>query len=167
MKKLPILFLAATIAFAACKKETAKCIYSSPTAVAPVAEADSIQRYLTANGLSATRDASGIFYNVSPVGAGATPEVCSYLSVQYEGTLFNGTRFDGTTGAETAQFTLGGTIVGWQRAIPFVKPGGSITFYIPPSLGYGAQERRDPISNLVIIPANSYLKFTVSLISVQ
>jgi FKBP-type peptidyl-prolyl cis-trans isomerase FkpA len=61
---------------------------------------------------------------------------------------------------------LGQLIIGWQKGLPLIKSGGSITLFIPPSLGYGNQDIRNS-SGAVIIPANSNLKFTIDLVSVQ
>jgi len=38
--------------------------------------------------------------------------------------------------------------------------------YIPPSLAYGVNEQRDQLGN-IILPANSYIKFEMSLKAVQ
>jgi len=149
-----------------CKKD-AKCPYSDSSVVAPASEVDSIKRYLIAQNITtAVQHPSGIFYVIGAPGTGsATPEVCSDLTVQYQGYLFSGAHFDGTTGSDQARFTLGQTIEGWKKGLPVIKAGGNVTLYIPPSLGYGGNN----VSNggVVIIPANSYLRFTVSLIAVQ
>jgi FKBP-type peptidyl-prolyl cis-trans isomerase FkpA len=50
--------------------------------------------------------------------------------------------------------------------MPLVKAGGSITMYIPPSLAYGNNDQRDQLGN-IILPANSYIKFEMSLKAVQ
>jgi FKBP-type peptidyl-prolyl cis-trans isomerase len=39
--------------------------------------------------------------------------------------------------------------------------------YIPPSLGYGAQDQRDPDTGAVFVPANSLLVFDVFLVDIQ
>jgi len=57
-------------------------------------------------------------------------------------------------------------IIGVQKVMPLVKAGGSITMYIPPSLAYGVNEQRDGFGN-IILPANSYIKFEMSLKAVQ
>ncbi|MCP9753095.1 FKBP-type peptidyl-prolyl cis-trans isomerase [Ferruginibacter sp. HRS2-29] len=154
-----------SIFFIACKKD-AKCPYSETSVVAPVAETDSIKKYLIAQNITtAVQHPSGIFYTIGTAGSGATPELCSDLTVQYQGYLFSGAQFDGTNGSAQATFTLGRTIEGWKKGLPLAKPGGTLTLYIPPSLGYGS----NPIyqGGVLVIPANSYLRFTVNLIAVQ
>ena len=91
------------------------------------------------------------------------------LQLTYTGTLITGTTdgavFDGGTGTP-ASFTLNDLIAGWQLIMPLVKAGGTVTLYIPPSLGYGAAPRTNS-SGVVVIPANSYLKFVINLSNVQ
>lgn len=168
MKKLSIVFfLLFLICFAACKKESAKCNFTASATVAPTAESDSIARYLAANSLTATLHPNGFYYNITTPGTGGlSPEICSYITVRYDGVTFNNIHFDGTSGTATTGFSLGQLIAGWQRGLPLIRPGGSIILYIPPSLGYGPGEIRDKNNN-VVIPANSYLKFTIDLVNVQ
>lgn len=169
MKKISLALIALTFIFFSCKKETAKCPYSDTVVIAPKAEKDSIKNYLLAQNITnAVQDTSGVFYIITNQGTGATPTICSNLTVRYRGTFFTGVAFDptsavtATTGSDksTASFDLGGVISGWQKALPYVKSGGSITLFIPPTLGYGASYYNG-------IPGNSYLKFTIDLLNVQ
>ena len=62
--------------------------------------------------------------------------------VQYEGTLIDGTRFDGTydelgNPGEPAEFVLGGVIPGWTEGLQLMKEGAVYMFYIPSELAYG------------------------------
>jgi len=107
----------------------------------------------------ATQHPSGFFYSIETPGAGVTAGLCNAVSVKYVGKLTNGTIFDQTTGSP-ATFTLGELIVGWQKGLPLIKPGGKIHLYIPPSLGYGANANGP-------IPANSNLIFDMELVAVQ
>jgi len=165
MKKILFVLLLLSGTFLSCKKETAKCSKTESTAVATTSEIAYIQNYLTTNSLTATQHPSGVFYEISMAGTGASPSACSYIGVEYQGTLFNGQYFDGTNPNSPVYFTLGDLIPGWQRVLPVLKAGGMITLYIPPSLGYG---NRDIVNNgTVVIPANSYLKFVIKLTDVQ
>jgi FKBP-type peptidyl-prolyl cis-trans isomerase FkpA len=105
-----------------------------------------------------------VFYKITNTGTGAVPGVCSGITVKYTGTLLSGSQFDQNTTGFSA--VLGQLIVGWQKGLPIIKAGGSITLYIPPSLGYGSQDIRNN-SGTVVIPANSNLKFTIELTAVQ
>jgi FKBP-type peptidyl-prolyl cis-trans isomerase len=136
--------------------------------MATTAEKDSLQHYLGLNSISAIRDTSGVFYIITTPGFGTVkPDICSNVVVSYTGTLFNGTQFDATAAGQTTIFALGRVIVGWQKALPHLTAGGSITLYIPPSLAYASQVINDPNTGYTLVPANSYLKFTINLVDVQ
>lgn len=139
------------------------CTYQTSTLVAPASEVTYLQNYLSARSIVAQKDSSGIFYSIDSVGKGlVTPGVCSYIGVTYNGKLLLADNSNPTFDSNTAGvgFYLGGTIVGWQKGIPLIKAGGSITLYIPPSLAYGTSGNGS-------IPPNSYLKFSVQLLGVQ
>ena len=166
MKKIFLVILSiGSLFFISCKKD-AKCPFSDTSTVAPASEIDSVKKYLVAQSITAAvQYPSGLFYTITNAGTGANPELCSDVIVQYNGTYFNGTFLDGTTGAQQAKITLGQTIDGWRKGLPLLKAGGAITLYIPPTLGYVSS---DYIRNgVVAVPANSFLKFTVTLVAVQ
>jgi len=125
---------------------------------ASAAEIQSVQDYLTTNGITAMQHCSGLFYTIDNPGSGATPSVCSNVSVTYDGRLTNGNVFDST--ATPVLLNLSRVIIGWANGLPLIKAGGSMHLYIPPSLGYGT-------STVGSIPANSILVFKVNLIAVQ
>ena len=100
--------------------------------------------------------ASGLKYRDVFVGTGASPASSSAtVTVNYEGWLLNGTRFDGNNGT---QFALSGVIAGWTEGVASMKVGGIRQLIIKPSLAYGANAQPG-------IPANSTLVFTIKLIS--
>ncbi len=159
--------LCTALLFIGCNKESpAGCTFTTPTDVASNAEIDSIRRYITNNNLTAVQHPSGVFYQIATPGSGTNPAVCSIVRVNYEGRLFNGSRFDFNNSTNGASFTLGQLIKGWQIVLPLIKPGGIITLYIPPSLGYGSRAILDELG-AVLIPVNSYLKFDITLRDVQ
>ena len=165
MKKLAWI-LSCTLLLTACKKDANKCNFSESSASATAAERTYIENYLAANSLPAFQHTSGIFYNITAPGSGTKANVCSVIRIKYYGYLFNGTSFDSYTNSTGISFVLGELITGWQKGLPLISPGGSIILYIPPSLGYGAVEKRDQYGN-VVIPANSYLRFVIELMDVQ
>jgi len=166
MKKI-LLVLIVPLIFASCKKnKEATCTFTESAKVASVGEVSYLGNYLTTNSITATQHSSGIFYNITIPGTKANPVICSTITLRYTGSLLNGTVFDSYSGAAGVSFVLGELIPGWQKGLPLVKGGGTITLYIPPSLGYGASDVRDANGN-VVIPANSYLKFTIELLDVQ
>ncbi len=167
MKKLLAFILMTTVMITSCKEEVATCKSVQRNTSVPAAEKDSIQRYITANSITAVRDTSGIFYTVANAGTGAvTPEVCSFITVRYNGKTFSGQHIDSTIGTSTFTSQLAGLIEGWEKGIPKIKTGGSVTLYIPPTLAYGAGGVRD-VNNNVVIPGNAYLKFKIDVVNVQ
>lgn len=162
MKKFFLIALVA-IAFAGCgKDEEPNCDYNECGTKAPDSEIQSVQAYLTANGIVATQHCSGLFYAIDQDGTGAKPNICNAVSVYYEGKLTNGTVFDkGVQRPNTpASFRMGGVVTGFTNGLMQMKIGGKIRLYIPPSLGYGSQQ-------YLTIPGNSILIFTVELLGVQ
>lgn len=166
-RTLFLIGLSATLALGACVKEAAQgCTYTDSSASATTAERTFISDFLLTNSLSATELPSGVFYTITRTGTGVTPNVCSQVFVKYGGYILGRTTpFDANNTEGGIPMTLGGLIVGWQKGLAVLKSGGAITLYIPPSLGYGAQEIRDGNGNTVI-PSNSYLKFDIELVNV-
>jgi FKBP-type peptidyl-prolyl cis-trans isomerase FkpA len=147
----------------ACKKtSTYECSTTAPTTVAPAAETQFLQTFLTANNITAT-EKNGMFYTLTQ-GSGTSPNVCNNVTIDYVGNLITGTtvgtQFDASPAGQPASFQLNGLIVAWQLILPLVKSGGTVTMYCPPSLAYGNRVAGS-------IPANSYLKFVVSLRDVR
>ncbi len=99
------------------------------------------------------------------VGTGATAAAGDSVTVNYVGSLTNGTVFDASANHGTSGFTFtlgaGQVIPGWDQGIVGMKVGGKRKLVIPPALAYGNQA----IGN--IIPANSTLVFEVELVKVQ
>jgi FKBP-type peptidyl-prolyl cis-trans isomerase FkpA len=166
MKKILGLALVLLVAATSCKK-LSSCEYSDSSATASSAERDSLRNYLTLNSIPFQEHSSGVFYTLNSPGTGNTPDVCSQIVVKYSGFLLNGVApFDSYSADGGLPMTLGRLIVGWQKGLSVVKAGGLIVLYIPPSLGYGADPVRDGNGNTVI-PANSYLKFSIELLAVN
>jgi FKBP-type peptidyl-prolyl cis-trans isomerase FkpA len=137
-----------------------QCTYDPCALKASDAEIQNVKKYLDSIGVTATQHCSGLFYKVDDAGLGSTPSACSYITVRYRGSLTNGTVFDETPSGQYYSNNLSGLIRGWVNGLPFIKAGGKIHLYIPPSLGYGS-------SSTASIPANSILIFEVDLIAVQ
>ena len=149
------------VGLAACKKDEA-CPQESSSS-APANERQVIRDYLNANGLSATEHSSGIFIAVADSGTGAKPSICNRVVVHYNGMFMqSGASFDA---GNNVSFLLSEVIAGWQKGVQALKPGGRMMLYVPPTMGYGANDY--PSSTNPAIPGGSYLKFDVQLVSVQ
>lgn len=99
------------------------------------------------------------------VGTGAQAKTGDTITVNYSGSLENGTVFDASAkhgGPAIFQIGVGQLIKGWDIGIPGMKIGGKRKLVVPPSLGYGSQD----VGN-GLIPPNSILIFEVELLAVQ
>ena len=165
MKKIFLSIVLLGLLFSSCEK-TSSCSYTESTTVATAAEVTAIESYLSSASITnATKHPSGFYYVITTAGTGATASLCSQVEVFYTGKLTNGTVFDKTT-TQSAIFTLGQLIPGWQKGLPLIKAGGSVKLIIPPSLGYGSVDVKDNFGK-VIIPGNSLLVFDMQLVSVR
>lgn len=147
--------------FYACKKSDTGCSYDACATKAGAIEVTNLENYLSGAGITgATKTCSGLYYQVVNPGADKAPSVCSYVTVNYKGTLTNGTVFDSTATGNPASFSLITLIEGWKQGLPLIKKGGKIKLYLPPSLGYGGSAAGS-------IPANSILIFDIELLDIQ
>ncbi len=98
------------------------------------------------------------------VGTGTQATPRHQVTVNYVGTLPDGTKFDSSYDRnQPFIFNLGGgeVIKGWDQGVVGMKVGGKRRLTIPPELGYGAQGAGSTI------PPNSTLIFEVELLGVQ
>jgi len=169
MRKIIAVLLLGSVLISSCYKKdvnTSTCDYDACAFKAPESEITQLETYLSGAGITtAVKHCSGLYYEIISAGSGATPTVCSYVSVNYKGSLTNGNVFDQTSGTPRA-FGLVSLIESWKKGIPLIKKAGKIRLYVPPSLGYGATDQKDQNGN-IIIPANSILIFEIELLDVQ
>lgn len=162
MKKLVLCILSVWFLSAGCLKKETDCPPPKDI-VAPLAEQQLIADYLTANNMTATKHASGLYYTIFQQGNGDRPNNCSSITINYIGQLSNGNKFDE---GKSVAFTLGSLIEGWKKGLPLIQKGGKIKLYIPPTLGYGSSDIKDN-NGIVVIPSNSMLIFDISLLDFQ
>ena len=105
---------------------------------------------------------SGLQYQVLREGDGRKPAATDQVECHYEGTLINGQVFDSSyRRGETATFPLNQVIKGWTEGLQLMQEGAKYRFYIPYTLGYGANGAGQAI------PPYATLIFDVELIKVK
>lgn len=142
MKRWMILFCLIGV-FAGCKREKK--------------QRSAIEDYAKTHNLNGQFTSSGLYYVIETEGTGGHPPSTSTVTVEYKGTLLDGTQFDATPFGKPAEFSLDQVIQGWQEGIPKFQKGGRGKLIIPSALGYGKQAQTK-------IPANSVLVFDIYLI---
>jgi len=105
---------------------------------------------------------SGLQYKVLKEGSGASPTLYDTVTVNYRGTLLNGTEFDSSYKRnKPSTFPVNGVIPGWSEALQLMSPGAKWQFFIPSRLAYG----ETGVDGL--IPPNATLIFEVELVSIS
>ncbi|MCG6119333.1 MAG: FKBP-type peptidyl-prolyl cis-trans isomerase [Blastomonas sp.] len=104
---------------------------------------------------------SGLQIKEITKGTGPSPTDADVTLINYEGTLVDGTPFDAN---ERVPMPVAGSIPGFSEALKRMQRGGKYRLWIPPELGYGPEEKTNPQTGEVVIPANSLLVFNVELV---
>ena len=103
---------------------------------------------------------SGLQYKVltaAPDGA-PSPDGNDLVRVHYEGSLIDGTVFDSSFERGSPYVTTPEQVVpGWTEALQRMKVGDEWLLYVPPELGYGAEQSGR-------IPPHSVLVFRIQLL---
>ena len=77
-------------------------------------------------------------YKVLKEGTGPIPKSNDMVSVNYRGTLLNGTEFDSSAKkGGPAKFSMTALIKGWTEALMMMKAGSKWELYVPSTLAYG------------------------------
>jgi FKBP-type peptidyl-prolyl cis-trans isomerase len=101
------------------------------------------------------KTASGLQYQILQEGQGAKPAATSQVTVNYRGSLIDGTEFDS---GEAVSFPLDRVIPGWTEGLQLMKEGAKYRFFIPADLAYGERGAGGSI------PPNAALIFDVELV---
>jgi FKBP-type peptidyl-prolyl cis-trans isomerase FklB len=105
--------------------------------------------------------ASGLQYKVLTEGTGPKPKDTDKVTVNYRGTLIDGTEFDSSySRGQPATFPLKGVIPGWTEILQLMPVGSKWQVFIPSKLAYGERSMGDKIGS------NSTLIFEIELISI-
>ena len=115
-----------------------------------------------------TKTATGLSYEDTRAGTGATPKSGQTCVMHYTGWLYDngnkGAKFDSSKDrGQPFSFPLGlGRVIkGWDEGVASMQVGGARTLVIPPDLGYGARGAGG------VIPPNATLLFEVELLDVR
>ncbi len=103
-----------------------------------------LQDHFKKNKLKPKKTASGLYYNISQKGTGATPTAGQYVTVNYTGRTIDGTVFDSNVDPKfnhvqpfTFQIGKGQVIKGWDEGVALLNKGSKATLFIPSGLAYG------------------------------
>jgi len=112
-----------------------------------------------AAGASETLPSGVVVTQITP-GTGASPTAADTVTVNYRGTLADGTEFDSSYKRGTpASFPLGGVVPCWTQGLQKMKVGGKAKLTCPPATAYGDR-------SVGPIPPNSTLTFEVELLKI-
>jgi FKBP-type peptidyl-prolyl cis-trans isomerase FkpA len=149
MKKLFILFTFLIIGLSSCQK-----VYVSKLAVTQAAIDDQkIQDYMKANNITATKDASGLYYKVVTPGVDPKPIITSTVKLTYTTEYLNGISIGKIDGITARLNTFIGAM---QIGVPKIGTGGRIILIVPSGLAYGYADHGG-------IPGNSIILYTIDL----
>jgi len=151
-----IAMAAVMLSFVSCTKDSNGC------KMVPVDnEKAVIEGYAAANGITATRQSSGLFYQIVTPGSTNKPLATSSVFVKYTGTFLDGTVFDRQQNPGLTGFQLPTLIEGWKLGIPLVGKGGKVKLIVPSALAYGCSGQA---GGNVAIPPNTPLYFEIELV---
>lgn len=103
---------------------------------------------------------SGLQYEVIEEGDGPKPGPDDQVTIDYRGTLPDGTQFDSSYDrGEPATFNVQGVIPGFAEGLQLMSVGSKYKLYIPPDLGYGPRGQGP-------IPPNSTLIFEIEMLDI-
>jgi FKBP-type peptidyl-prolyl cis-trans isomerase FklB len=105
---------------------------------------------------------SGLQYKIVTAGIGKKPKSEETVTVNYRGTLIDGTEFDSSIKrGQPATFPCHGVIKGWTEALQLMPVGSKWQLFVPSELAYGAQGAGG------IIGPDATLIFEVELLSIS
>ncbi len=154
-----VLFCLLSIALVSCSssKET-----SSTSGASGAASSDQSALDKAAVEPGAVRTPSGLVYRELTAGTGESPSAADVVTVNYRGTLTDGTEFDSSYKRnQPAQFPLNRVIPCWTEGVQKMKVGGKSKLVCPANLAYGEQ------GSPPAIPGGATLIFEVELLGIN
>lgn len=105
---------------------------------------------------------SGLQYKILTAGTGIKPKDNETVTVNYVGTLIDGTEFDSSIKrGQPASFPVHGVIKGWIEALQLMPVGSKWKLFVPSDLAYGEQGAGG------VIGPNATLIFEIELLSIN
>jgi FKBP-type peptidyl-prolyl cis-trans isomerase len=105
--------------------------------------------------------ASGLQYEELRAGTGKKPKATSTVSVNYRGTLIDGTEFDSSyKRGQPVEFPVNGVIPGWTEALKMMQVGAKWRIVLPGNIAYGERGAGQQIG------PNAVLVFEVELLKI-
>jgi FKBP-type peptidyl-prolyl cis-trans isomerase len=124
-----------------------------------------IQEYATANNLTPTKTATGLYYQLIPGGGTRKPQVGEQVTMRLVGRRLDGFVFDSTSfnTARTAQGVFGINrfgLPGLEEGVSLMAPGDSAVLLMPYYLAYGSR-------SYTTLPAYSPVRYDVKVLAVR
>jgi FKBP-type peptidyl-prolyl cis-trans isomerase FklB len=105
---------------------------------------------------------SGLQYKIIKEGTDEMPKLEDTVTVNYRGTLIDGTEFDSSyRRGQPATFSVKGVIAGWSEALQLMKVGSKWQLFVPSNLAYGERGAGPDIG------PNATLIFDIELLSIK
>jgi len=136
-----------------CGKKVEGC-----SAISPDVEKSALSTFCVNNNIKSSWLSNGLAYQIIDSGTGAYPAMTSKISMNYTGTLLDGTLFDSSS---LSKVILSSLIEGMEVGLPLIRKGGHIKLVIPSEMAYGCTGKAP------IIPPNTPLYFNILLTDVQ
>ena len=122
------------------------------------------EKFLAENGKKegVKTTASGLQYKVDKMGTGPKPTADQTVTINYKGTLLDGTEFDNSfKRGEPTTYPVNRFAPGFAEGLQLMPVGSKFTLYIPSALAYGEQGAGQ------VIPPNATLIFEIDLLDIK
>lgn len=103
---------------------------------------------------------NGLQYKVIKQGAGPIPQATDTVTLNYRGTLLDGTEIESSYKTnQPANFSVSDVMAGWMQALEMMRTGSKWRLFIPCDLAYGRIPRPG-------IPGNSVVIYEIELLGI-